>query len=340
MPVYSGVVGEILLWNELPNINGTVRLEKKKSVGVHHLIHKLPNSQMLVRNALRRGINPSQTFPTATNSAQKSLTLSTPFAMPRRTATLRRICHLRVPSTSHTTISIDLTSRGMFVCGFHDTVQQAGMVVAVVVISPNIHLLLVPHLVGLICTTQVYIGCLVSVGELWCRFQRHRVQAAELLWVHRCNGVGVAVGDVFGSTSRAIGCRRVFRLVEVVEEMLFDTLLVRIVLVEEGLVDQVFADPLERVLCIHVADVFQRFLDIGRESLVDEFTEAALVAVLRERSRCRCWCGHFENQVEDVDEQGAFNSLQVELPLSRSFLSGRAHKSPRREGDPSYPKTD
>ena len=44
------------------------------------------------------------------------------------------------------------------------------------------------------------------------------------------------------------GCRSGdLRLVEIVEEVLFDSSRVRVVLVEEGLIDQVLADPLERV---------------------------------------------------------------------------------------------
>jgi hypothetical protein len=39
------------------------------------------------------------------------------------------------------------------------------------------------------------------------------------------------------------------RLVETVEEALFDAGCVRVVLVEEGLVDEVLAEPLEGVFC-------------------------------------------------------------------------------------------
>ena len=39
------------------------------------------------------------------------------------------------------------------------------------------------------------------------------------------------------------------RLVEIVEEALFDTGCVGVVLVEEGLVDEVLAEPLEGVFC-------------------------------------------------------------------------------------------
>jgi hypothetical protein len=39
------------------------------------------------------------------------------------------------------------------------------------------------------------------------------------------------------------------RLVEIVEEALLDARAVRIVLVEEGLVDEVLAEPLQGVLC-------------------------------------------------------------------------------------------
>lgn len=91
------------------------------------------------------------------------------------------------------------------------------------------------------------------------------------------------------------------RLVKNVEEALFDTGCVGVVLVEEGLVDEVLAEPLKGVFrpvlerlvvivggerrgrgscALNVAHVLERFLDIWCESLVDVFAEAALVTVL------------------------------------------------------------
>jgi hypothetical protein len=50
------------------------------------------------------------------------------------------------------------------------------------------------------------------------------------------------------------------RLVEIVVEALFDTGCVGVVLVEEGLVDEVLAEPLEGVFCPFV----ERSVDCGR----------------------------------------------------------------------------
>lgn len=43
---------------------------------------------------------------------------------------------------------------------------------------------------------------------------------------------------------------------------------------------------------LHVAHVLESLLNIGRKLLVDEFTQAALVAVLGEGSGGHGWCGH------------------------------------------------
>ena len=64
------------------------------------------------------------------------------------------------------------------------------------------------------------------------------------------------------------------------------------------------------------------------------------MTVLREGSRCCCWSCHCEIQVEDVDEEVAFNSLQVRLPQSRLVYTSAVHtvRVPRWEGRASYPK--
>ena len=78
---------------------------------------------------------------------------------------------------------------------------------------------------------------------------------------------------------------------------------------------------------LNVAHVFQGFFNVGREFLVDEFAQAALVTVLGESGSGDRWCGHLRRrgmvEVEcspcrqSIERSRHFGTEKAEIPREK-----------------------
>jgi hypothetical protein len=161
-----------------------------------------------------------------------------------------RACHFRVHSVIP--FAIDMPSAQLFSHSFSDAVQHVGIGIVIPVFLPHIHLL--SDIVDVLYSSGLSLYQVLSVVDLRRRFLCSR---AWKLRADRCGRADTCNVVVLSSSSSSSSntssgrspSRGTVGLVEVVEEALLDARGVRIVLVEQGLVDEVLAEPLEGVLC-------------------------------------------------------------------------------------------
>jgi hypothetical protein len=175
--------------------------------------------------------------------------------------TSSRASHLCVHSAL--SIAIDLPGARLFWFSSSDAVQHVGVDLVAGAFLSHIHLF--PDVVAFFYSSHLSFFLVVSIVE-WLRgfgrccgrgvwkLRARRAGRCGIVVFYNNNsssssnsGVGVGVGIGVGGSGSRCSSGGSLRLVEIVEETLLDAGRVGVVLVEEGLIDEVLAEPLERV---------------------------------------------------------------------------------------------